>query len=131
TANGNYTVAMGSHASTAGQVGSFVYGDASTANTLVASAPNQFLVRAAGGAIFYSNAAMNAGVTMAAGGGSWSSVSDRNRKENFSTIEGEALLRGLQSVPVSTWNYRSQDRHVRHMGPMAQDLYTAFGLGES
>ena len=37
----------------------------------------------------------------------------------------------LAAVPVSTWNYKTQDASVRHMGPMAQDLHAGFGLGVS
>ena len=33
-------------------------------------------------------------------------------------------------VPVTSWNYKSQDPSIRHMGPMAQDFYGTFGLGE-
>ncbi|OFW35043.1 MAG: hypothetical protein A3J28_14140 [Acidobacteria bacterium RIFCSPLOWO2_12_FULL_60_22] len=33
-------------------------------------------------------------------------------------------------IPMETWNYRSQDTSIRHMGPMAQDFRAAFGLGE-
>ncbi len=29
-----------------------------------------------------------------------------------------------------TWNYRSQDAAIRHIGPVAQDFYAAFGVGE-
>jgi hypothetical protein len=32
---------------------------------------------------------------------------------------------------VSTWTYKTQDVSIRHMGPMAQDLFAAFELGES
>ena len=35
------------------------------------------------------------------------------------------------NVPVSTWNYITQDPSIRHMGPTAQDFAAAFGLGES
>jgi hypothetical protein len=45
--------------------------------------------------------------------------------------DGEDVLVRLRSVPVSSWNYLSQNRSIRHMGPMAQDFYEAFGLGES
>ena len=41
------------------------------------------------------------------------------------------MLEKLAEVPVSTWNYKSESEGVRHMGPMAQDLYAAFGLGDS
>jgi hypothetical protein len=73
---------------------------------------------------------LTAGVLLAAGGGSWSSVSDRNLKENFAVVDGRHLLDKLQRVPVLTWNYTAQDATIRHMGPMAQDVFAAFGLGE-
>ena len=33
-------------------------------------------------------------------------------------------------MPVSTWRFKTEDQGVRHAGPMAQDFYAAFGLGE-
>jgi hypothetical protein len=72
-----------------------------------------------------------AGVTLAAGGGSWSSISDVNVKANFTSVDGQDVLASLAEVPITTWNYKAQDASIRHMGPMAQDFYTAFGLGES
>jgi trimeric autotransporter adhesin len=30
---------------------------------------------------------------------------------------------------VPSWNYRSEEASVRHVGPIAQDFYRAFGLG--
>ena len=35
------------------------------------------------------------------------------------------------AIPMQTWNYKTQDPTIRHAGPMAQDFYDAFGLGES
>ena len=67
---------------------------------------------------------------LAAGDGSWSSVSDRKAKENFSSVDGVSLLGKLSAIPMQTWNYKSQDASIRHMGPMAQDFRAAFGLGE-
>ena len=63
--------------------------------------------------------------------GQWTSVSDRDAKENFSAVSGRDVLHKLSTVPVSTWNYKLEDQSIRHMGPMAQDLYAAFGLGDS
>ncbi len=40
------------------------------------------------------------------------------------------MLARLAEVPISTWNYTSQDASIRHIGPMAQDFYAAFGVGE-
>jgi hypothetical protein len=31
-------------------------------------------------------------------------------------------------LPVSSWQYKTE-RGVRHVGPMAQDFYAAFGVG--
>ena len=33
-------------------------------------------------------------------------------------------------MPITTWNYRTQDPHIRHIGPMAQDFMAAFQVGE-
>ena len=79
---------------------------------------------------FYSSTALNAGASLAAGGGSWSSVSDRNAKRGFELVDGADLLARLDGIPMSTWSYKSQEPSIRHMGPMAQDLYAAFHLGE-
>jgi hypothetical protein len=59
------------------------------------------------------------------------SVSDRAAKENFAVVDTTDVLARLLAVPVSAWNYRSQDATIRHIGPMAQDLHAAFGVGES
>ena len=45
------------------------------------------------------------------------------------TDYGIMLLARLAEMPISTWNYKSDDPAVRHMGPMAQDFKIAFGLG--
>ena len=64
------------------------------------------------------------------GSSSWSMVSDRANKENLAPVESGQVLERLAAIPVSTWNYKSQETRIRHMGPMAQDFYAAFGLGE-
>ena len=56
-------------------------------------------------------------------------VSDRNVKRDIHPVDPEAVLRAVAEMPVSTWSYKQDDPSVRHMGPMAQDLYAAFGLG--
>ena len=80
--------------------------------------------------MFYSDASLTAGVKLAAGSGSWSALSDRNVKENFATVNGEEILARLAAMPITNWNYVSQDASIRHIGPMAQDFYSAFGVGE-
>ena len=39
------------------------------------------------------------------------------------------MLTKLRGINVSTWNYISEGRTVRHMGPMAEDFFNAFHLG--
>ena len=37
----------------------------------------------------------------------------------------------IKAMPIESWNYKSQDASIRHLGPTAQDFHAAFGLGES
>ena len=52
-------------------------------------------------------------------------------KENVAGVDPSAVLEQVVQIPVSTWNYIGEEAGVRHMGPMAQDFYAAFGLGDS
>jgi hypothetical protein len=45
-------------------------------------------------------------------------------------VEAKIVLRQLVNVPISTWNYKDQAPSIRHIGPQAEDFYTAFSLGE-
>ena len=132
TASGNNSVAMGYRSSTNNMAGSFIFADNSSNNVVTSStAPNQFMVKASGGTIFYSNSALSAGVSLAAGGGAWLSVSDKKRKENFQPVNGETILEKISNMEITSWNYKSQNERIRHIGPMAQDFYEAFHFGES
>jgi hypothetical protein len=128
SAAGDYGLAAGRRAK-ANHDGCFVWGDATNAD-VTSSAANQFVVRAAGGTTIYSATDLSTGVTLAPGGGSWASVSDRNKKIDFAPVDPRAVLRKVRRVPVTTWRYKTEPG-VRHMGPMAQDLHAAFGLGHS
>jgi len=120
----------GGYKSYAANTGAFVWSDdASSAKQLKSSASNQFLVRATGGVKLYSNATLTTGVSLAPGGGSWASVSDRAVKRNLESVDDSAMLDKVALLPISKWSYISE-RGVRHIGPMAQDFYAAFGVGE-
>ena len=58
-------------------------------------------------------------------------VSDRNVKRDITPVDPQAVLEGIARVPVATWSYKSDDPSIHHMGPMAQDLYGEFGLGNT
>ncbi|MEO7266195.1 MAG: tail fiber domain-containing protein [Ferruginibacter sp.] len=134
TASGNYSSAFGGYVSTNVQTGAFVFGDNSTTTVTNAAAANSFTSRFAGGYRLFSNSLLSTGVILAAGGNSWSAVSDVKRKENFLPVIGEDFLQKISTMPLTTWNYKGQDVKIfRHYGPMAQDFYKAFGrdgLGE-
>ncbi|MGE0363225.1 MAG: tail fiber domain-containing protein, partial [Vicinamibacterales bacterium] len=130
-AGGDGSVVLGSDAvAQAAAPGSFIFGDRSTTTDITAFIPNQFLVRAAGGVGFYTNAAMSIGVELAPNGSQWLVVSDVNAKQSFRDLDGEDVLAKLAEMPIQTWSYRAQGDHVRHVGPTAQDFAAAFGLGE-
>jgi hypothetical protein len=58
-------------------------------------------------------------------------TSDQNAKENFTPLDGQTVLAKVAALPVTVWNYKSDQKGVRHMGPMAQDFSAAFGLDGS
>jgi trimeric autotransporter adhesin len=64
-------------------------------------------------------------------GGVWTNASDRAAKENIAKVSARAVLERLVALPVTTWNYIGEGKTVRRMGPMAQDFFSAFGLGQS
>jgi hypothetical protein len=109
--------------------GCFVWGDSDDSD-VTCNTDNQWVARASGGVRFYTNTALTSGVKVDAGGGSWASISDRALKENFAPVDGQEILTHLAAIPISVWNYKSQNSSIRHMGPTAQEFYAAFGLGE-
>jgi hypothetical protein len=54
---------------------------------------------------------------------------DGQRADAAREVSGSKVLEKLAELPISTWNYKDDDPSVRHMGPMAQDFFAAFGLG--
>jgi hypothetical protein len=56
-------------------------------------------------------------------------ISDRALKDNFGSVDPADVLERVRALPISTWNYISDDASVRHIGPMAQDFAALFGVG--
>jgi hypothetical protein len=139
-ASGNYAVVPGGYYNAADGDFSFAAGDVAAANfdySFVWSdgsaytqdtGANQFVARASGGFFFYSGAGTT-GAELPHGSGSWSSMSDRNAKNNFAQVAPETVLARVASLPISTWSYKTE-QGVRHIGPMAQEFYAAFAVGE-
>jgi hypothetical protein len=129
SAGGTESFAAGAYAS-APQAGTFVWSDGSNGSTVLSSsAAYQFVARASGGVTFWTNAAATVGAQLAAGSGTWASLSDRNAKTNIVPLDDATVLQRVASLPISRWSYRTE-HGVRHVGPMAQDFYAAFKVGE-
>jgi hypothetical protein len=128
-AAGDYSFAAGRRAKANGD-GCFVWGDSTDADVNCDTA-NKTVFRSSGGFTIYTTPTLSSGVELPAGSGTWNSLSDRNVKENVEPVDGQEVLDRLAGVPISTWNYTTQDEGIRHLGPMAQDFAAAFGLGGS
>jgi hypothetical protein len=132
--DGNFTFAAGRRANIEGtHPGAFVYAD-SNESSFDSKAANEFAVRATGGVRFVTgidpHGSPQEGVKLEPGSGSWSSLSSSSIKANVTSVEAKIVLRQLVNVPISTWNYKDQAPSIRHIGPQAEDFYTAFSLGE-
>jgi hypothetical protein len=119
-ASGDYSFAAG-RAATANNSGCFVWGD-STDGAVFCDDDDRTVFRSSGGFYIYTNSSLTSGMYLSAGGSAWNGVSDQARKENFALVDTQSLLARLSQIPISTWNYKSQDPSIRHIGPMAQDF---------
>lgn len=113
--------------------GAFLFAD-STDVDFRSLAADEFAVRASGGIRFVtavdSSGDPVAGVDLAAGSGSWATLSGREVKANMAPVDDLQALALLADLPISTWNYVGQDPSIRHIGPTAQNFRAAFGVGE-
>ena len=63
-------------------------------------------------------------------GGVWTDASDRKLKQNITELDKMEVLQKINDLSVTQWNYKADDPYIYHVGPMAQDFYAAFGLGD-
>jgi hypothetical protein len=125
----NYAFAAGRRAK-ANHTGSFVWADSTDAD-MASTGANSVTMRASGGTRIFTDSGTTAGVSLSPGSGSWTSISDRNAKENFKPVAAQEILEKVSALSLTSWNYKSQDSSIRHIGPMAQDFHAAFRVGES
>jgi hypothetical protein len=130
-AGGSHSLAAGRRAKANNQ-GCFVWGDAIDAN-IPCDDDNRTIFRSTGGFYIYTKSDLTKGVYLAPNDTSWQPVpgapSDRKLKQDVVPIDAQHLLQTVAALPLSTWSYHVTP-DVRHIGPMAQDFYAAFGLGE-
>lgn len=63
-------------------------------------------------------------------GGVWTDASDKKLKRNIKQLDKQEILDKINQLSVTEWNYIADEQHIRHIGPMAQDFYSLFGLGD-
>jgi hypothetical protein len=56
--------------------------------------------------------------------------SDVNIKYDIRNVSSSEVLEAANRIPVSSWRYNEEPDFL-HLGPMAQDVYKQFGLGDS
>ncbi len=62
--------------------------------------------------------------------GTLTQMSDRNAKTGIEAVDPSEILAKVRAMPVSAWTYKHDaEDGIRHIGPMAQDFYAAFGTG--
>ena len=127
TAGGDYSFAAGQNASTS-HTGAFLW--CQGGNSCGDEGENSFVIAANGPISFYTGAG-GAGCKLAAGSGSWACSSDRNLKNNIRSIDSRSVLERVAQMPISEWSMKADPDGHKHIGPMAQDFFAAFGLGSS
>jgi hypothetical protein len=121
---------MGNYVSTNNNQGAFIIGDYSTGTTITNSDTlNRMTMRFAGGYKLFTNSGCTLGAYLPRNATAWTVLCDRNRKENFRSIDGEQILEKIRTMPITEWNYKGTDPAVKYIGPVAQDFYAAFHLG--
>jgi len=55
--------------------------------------------------------------------------SSRTIKTDFNAVEPREVLRKVLELPITSWSYKQDDPKVRHIGPMAEDFFSAFAVG--
>ncbi len=150
TVPGGYrNVASGTSCFAAGNVArsihecSFVWSDCcidATGTTdlpLYSTGMNTWNARATGGFYLFTSCdtlfdatAPPPGVHLPTGGSMWLAGSSRDLKENITPVNGSSLLEDISNLQIYRWNYKDQDESVQHIGPMAQDFYATFNIGD-
>ena len=62
-------------------------------------------------------------------GGTLIQASSREIKTNFTELNGDEILKKIDQLPITRWSYKKDDGKINHIGPMAEDFYTLFGVG--
>ena len=62
-------------------------------------------------------------------GGTWTNASDKRLKENIEALDRNKILEKINQLTIAKWNYKA-DHSRKYIGPMAQDFFELFGVGD-
>jgi hypothetical protein len=127
-AAGNAALAAGTRAKAINN-NAFVWGG-SPSNDTNDAGPETFTAYAPGGFYFFRGAPGAGGCTLPAGTVSWSCTSDRNTKTNITSLNARDILKRVANISITRWSYKGTES-IANIGPMAQDFWRAFKLGDS
>jgi hypothetical protein len=57
-------------------------------------------------------------------------VSDSTKKRNIRLVDTKDMLSKVAALPIKQWSYKSQNAGIEHIGPMAQDFWKLFHVGD-
>ena len=57
-------------------------------------------------------------------------ASSRDIKNNISPVDQQSVLERVIALPINSWSYK-KEQGVTHIGPMAEDFFQSFGLGNT
>ena len=64
-------------------------------------------------------------------GGTLIQASSRELKKDFVEINNQDVLKKIDQLPITQWSYKKDQGKVKQFGPVAEDFYQVFGLGDT
>ena len=64
-------------------------------------------------------------------GGTLIQASSRRIKKNIVEVNPATVLDKIETLPIYYWTYMHNSDRIRHMGPMSEDFYKMFNLGDT
>ncbi len=61
--------------------------------------------------------------------GVWTDASSRDWKNGFTDLDYTQILDKVKNLPITRWSYNSDPSSITHIGPLAEDFYGTFGVG--
>jgi hypothetical protein len=127
TVSGDHSFVLGSRITCAAE-SAFVWSDGCGPVFSIGSS-RTFNVKATNGTRIYTSSDLTSGVRVGAGGSSWVAVSDSTKKRQIRGLDIQDILNRFSALPLKRWEYQSEEPGVEHIGPMAQDFWNSFHLG--